>query len=276
MKAVSFFLVFFSVLTGVSDLFAAPGHDIADIKQRKELRVAVLSKNIEPFFVITKTRRLGGIDHELAESIAMALGVTLKLDRSSKTFDEVVEKVAKGDADIGISKLSMTLDRAQRVIFTHPYARFDKTLVINKFFYQKHFPDSRTRGSFKSVMNRPNVRIGVIKNSSYAYNAREIFPDAITIAYGNWKKLRDDLMTGKIDALMRDDFEVKRWYMKTPNLNSYVVSVRLRDQPDFAHVVVHPSGHMLSRWLDRYITEIKAVEKGNTERILSLITAPSQ
>lgn len=276
MRVIRFFLGLLCVLTGVSDIFAATGHDIADIKRRKVLRVAVLSKNLEPFIVVTKTRRLGGIDHELAESIAMSLGVKLVLDRSSKTFDEVVEKVAKGDADIGVSKLSMTIDRAQRVIFTEPYARFDKTLVLNKFFYQKHFPDTHSRGSFKSVMNRPNVRIGVIKDSSYAYNAREIFPDAITIEYGNWKKLRDDLMTGKIDALMRDDFEVKRWYMKTPSLNSYVVSVRLRDQPDFAHVVVHPSGQMLSRWLDRYITNVKAVEKGNTERILSLITAPSQ
>lgn len=276
MKFVRTFVSLCLLFVAISGISAAKTHDIADIKKRGEIRVAVLAVNLEPFFIITKTRRLGGIDYELAESIALALGVKLKLDRTSKTFDDIVEKVSKGDADIGISKLSMTLDRAQRVIFTEPYARFDKTLVINKFFHQKHFPESQPRASIKSVMNRPSVRIGVIKNSAYAYYAREIFPDAITIEYGDWKKLRDDLMTGKIDALMRDDFEVKRWYVKTPNLNSYVVAVRLRDQADTSHVVVHPSGYMLSRWLDKYITQLNPLEKGNTERVLSLITAPSQ
>ncbi|USO01264.1 MAG: amino acid ABC transporter substrate-binding protein [Alphaproteobacteria bacterium] len=255
---------------------ASASHDIPDIKKRGELRVAVLASNLEPFFIITKDRRLGGIDYELIESIANALGVKIKLDRTSKTFDDVVECVARGKADIGVSKLSITLDRAQRVVFTEPYARFDKTLVINKFFHQRHFPEGKPRASLKMVMNRPNVRIGVVQGASYTAFAREIFPEAIVIEYGTWKKLRDDLMTGKVDALMRDDFEIKRWFMKTPTLNSYAIAVRLRDQPDHAHVIVHPSGLMLTRWLDKFITNLHPLEQGNTERILTLITAPSQ
>ena len=85
--------------------------DIARIVNRGELVVAMYRVDQPPFFYV-KGGELMGIEVDLAKAIAKELKVSVRFDRSPATFNEVVDVVARQDADLGISKLSRTLARA--------------------------------------------------------------------------------------------------------------------------------------------------------------------
>jgi len=85
-------------------------------------------------FFIHEGRRLVGCDIFLANKIARELGVKLELDRSAEDFDSVCTLVASGQADIAISKLSITLYRAQYVRFTNPYSVLQTGILVNRVF----------------------------------------------------------------------------------------------------------------------------------------------
>ena len=96
--------------------------DIKRIIDRKKLIVAVVESNHPPFFTVSsKTGKMCGFDVELAEGIAAGLGVELEFNRDAKTFNELVDIVSRHEADIVISKLSLTLTRSKKVLYSNPY-----------------------------------------------------------------------------------------------------------------------------------------------------------
>jgi polar amino acid transport system substrate-binding protein len=92
--------------------------DIKAILDRGELIVAMTAGDQPPFYYVEPNGQLAGLDATLARDIASRLGVKVSFNRSPKSFNEVVELVAQGGADVAISKLSRTLVRAQMVRFT--------------------------------------------------------------------------------------------------------------------------------------------------------------
>jgi len=147
--------------------------DIGQILQRGELVVAMLATDSPPFFYIDGDR-LTGIDVRMAEQIAAELKVALRIDRSAKSFNEVVEIVARGDADLGASKLSRTLARAQSVRFSDPYLSLSHALIINRLEFAKISRDM----PLPTVIRNLNGSIGVIAKSSFADFAVRNFPKA--------------------------------------------------------------------------------------------------
>jgi ABC-type amino acid transport substrate-binding protein len=150
--------------------------DIRKIKERGKIVVAQYSGEQlgffafddvgeypnEPFYIF-QGRRLIGCDIVLAVRIAQGLGVELELDRSSKDFNMVCQLVASGRADIGISKLSVTLDRAQYLRFTSPYAVLRTGILIDRLSVSK----SKIETNVLALCNHPGARIGVLRASSY-------------------------------------------------------------------------------------------------------------
>ena len=88
--------------------------EFARIIERGELVVAVLGVDQPPFFE-ERFGQLTGLDITLAGDIAKKLGVKVRFNRDAKTFDDVVSLLAKGQADLAVSKLSRTLPRAQEI-----------------------------------------------------------------------------------------------------------------------------------------------------------------
>src|SRR5256712_11914280 len=113
---------------------AAPDLRAPDIKaslDRGELIVAMTEGDQPPFYYVGPDGQLAGLDATLARDIASRLGVKVSFNRNPKSFNEVVELVAQGGADIAISKLSRTLVRAQMVRFTRPYVTFRHAMLLN-------------------------------------------------------------------------------------------------------------------------------------------------
>lgn len=145
-----------------------------------------------------------GCDIFLAKKIAHELGVKLELDRSAENFDSVCTLVASGQADIAISKLSITLPRAQYVHFSTPYCVLQTGILVNRLFASRVKEDA----DVIKLCNRPNTKIGVIRKSAYVDFARRIFPEAKLVFYRDFDRLLEAVVDGEIQGLYDEEIGI--------------------------------------------------------------------
>ncbi len=227
--------------------------DIQDIIAKGKLIVAVLKIDNPPFFMSTPDGKLDGIDIELSEKIAKELGVTLEINRKAQTYDEVVNLVAIGKADLGVSKLSYTDERAKKVLYTKPYATFRKAMLVNRLAYAG-IKRTRQANSLSELFSQLDSKIGVVKKSSYVDFARNIFPNASIHEVENWDPIGvDSLLEGKILALFRDEIETRKFLLARPDANLKLLSLIIKSQQDSIRMVVPRNRLHFLLWINGFL-----------------------
>ncbi len=259
MRHLSFniFLLLILIVTGVrAEDFSAMPPDIARIKQRGELVVAMYFEDVPLFCMRNSNNELEGIDIELARDIAEKLGVKLTLNRNSKTFDEIVQTVANRKADIGLSSLSDTLERATTVSFTTPYWSLRQALLINrlKLSAYKDHPDFKT---IELLLNQPGIEIGVLKGSSYVDFAKKMFPLATITSYDTVAQGIEDTKKAKLLAFLYDEVEIMNWNKIHPEDSLFLKSDFITRTEDTLAIAVHWQDDHLLSWLNLSIQQSK-------------------
>ena len=202
--------------------------DIQKIKDRGQLIVAMLSRDLIPALMSDSNGNLFGNDVDLATAIAKELKVGLTVDRSAQTFNEVVDVVASGKADIGLSTLSRTLSRAERVRFSSPYVVLRPVLVLNRVAAAKHMLD----GSLARMANFSGL-IGAPKGNSYLEFAKTVSPKATMVEFDDWDETFKAVAEGRVVASFRDEMGVKNYLVKQPE-RSVELSMISIDNPSMA------------------------------------------
>jgi polar amino acid transport system substrate-binding protein len=198
--------------------------DIARIVNRGELVIAMLRTDNPPFFSETNGV-LTGTDVDLVRLIGKALGVSVRFDRSPNTYDGVVEKVAVGQADIGISRLARTLRRAQSVHFSDSYMRLGHALLINRVRFAEIAGDQ----PLPQIIRNFTGKISVIANSSWSEFGSYNFPKANIVAYPTWDDAVNAVKKGEVVAAYRDELEVLRIVRGDPGLALTLRTVTFSD-----------------------------------------------
>ena len=72
--------------------------DMERIKERGKIIIAIVDDVVPPFFYLDDKGKLTGLDPELARDIASRMGVKVEFNRSSQTWDGVVELVVESQA----------------------------------------------------------------------------------------------------------------------------------------------------------------------------------
>ena len=112
-RLIIYLLGFFCVATRIASADSAG--DIRRIEKRGEITVAMISEETPPFIFHDSKGELRGIDVEMARQIGEQLKVAVRIDRSAKTFTDLIEMVSNDRADIAISALYSNLERAKKV-----------------------------------------------------------------------------------------------------------------------------------------------------------------
>lgn len=226
--------------------------DIQKIKDRGSLQVAMYSKDVIPYLMADSMGQLSGNDVDLARNLASALQVDISIDRSAKTFNELVDLVASGKADIGLSLISRTLGRAEKVRFSRPYVIVRPVLVLNRLTASRAGFDGnnplKEMALFRGQLAEP-------KGNSYIDFAKAAFPKAKVLELATWDEVFNAVVEGKAMATLRDEIGVKNYLMKYPER-----SVQLKTIPiiELAHAdglgiaVNSNSTHLLS-WINLYL-----------------------
>lgn len=238
--------------------------DLQSIKERGYLIVAMYRGDVSPFMQVDSEqtpcteqhlriragrRILCGLEVQNAVAIAKALEVDLKFDRTATTFDGVVELVAKHEADIALSKLSRTLPRATKVLYTKPYIIMRQGLLVSR----KQLAQ-QTSNPTEFIRNLTG-KVGVIQGTSYAKWLGEKFPNATLAEFPRWEEAIAALQREEIIGAYRDELEVKKIIKTQPKVALNLQTVALDDTRDaLAMITATDSPHLLA-FLNQYIED---------------------
>ncbi|MGQ9867002.1 MAG: substrate-binding periplasmic protein [Pseudanabaenaceae cyanobacterium] len=210
--------------------------DMRRVMERGELRIAILGSENPPFFSLTPDGRLQGIDIDIARNLAEGLGVAAVFDRSARTFDEVVQLVATRQADIALSKLSISMHRAKRVRFSRPYLQMRRGLLVHRLQLAQL---TGSGNPIDTIKNFPG-KLGAIQSTQYAaIFAKKMFPKAEVVTFPDWAATLAALKKGEILAAFRDELEVKKVLLQEPEASLIVQSVAFTDTQDLLAAVLH-------------------------------------
>lgn len=200
----------------------APGR-LASIFAKGKIRIAIQDE-YRPFRIENPKPGYPGIDIELAETLAKALGV--QAEYVYLPLDDLLRETGKGTVDIGFGGVSATLERARSVHFSDPYMTTTPAALLSRDALP---PESEsvnyTRRPFKSLADLKyagRLTIGVRANTSNAAllasdeefkkHTIKIFSDRTTAIAALEKR--------EIDALVADDVYIRALMMKRPELSA--------------------------------------------------------
>ena len=216
--------------------------DIAAIKKKNVLIIAMTKKDVPPFFS-GEGDDIRGLDVEIARRIGAVIGVPVQFRRDAESFAEVVEQVRTGGADIAVSKLSITGPRLLTVRFSDPYIKLKQAMIINRLWLSQNSQGREVH----EVLRTFNGKISFIKNSSYDTFARANFPKAVYTPEESWDTIINNVTNGAIAAGYRDEFEIKKISFEKPEAAITTKTVTISDSIDNIAVAVnYNSTHLLS------------------------------
>lgn len=274
---------------------APPFSGIEKIKSRGTLVVAQSSGESPPFFffeektspsvpdsmrfVLPDGRTMAGIDIELAKSIALALGVALDLRRDYPGDRAVIDAVSRGEADIGISNLVVTSAGLQKVRFTEPYATFPFSLAVERTRLRAMDPklvETPSSEDINRFFNRPASRIAVGRGTPAEDQFPLLFPDALSISYGDDARLAELLSGRDVIAVLGTEFSFRWRAMTDPEMNLFFELLNLPDSPARVAVAVNPRMPELGAMADEVVRYNRAenarqffAENGNLMQALA-------
>ena len=226
---VSTFLMLFSVFAtaqiATSTVPLTP--DIAAIKKKNVLVIAMTKKDVPPFFS-GEGDDIRGLDVEIARRIGAVIGVPVQFRRDAESFAEVVEQVRDGRADLAVSKLSITGPRLLTVRFSEPYIKLKQAMIINRLWLSQNSQGREVH----EVLRTFNGKISFIKNSSYDTFARANFPKAVYTPEESWDTIINNVTNGAIAAGYRDEFEIKKISFEKPEAAITTKTVTISDSID--------------------------------------------
>jgi polar amino acid transport system substrate-binding protein len=222
--------------------------DIKRIMSKGKITVALVNNDRYPFFMTTKEGQLTGFDIDLARDVASQFGVKVEFNRNAKTFDEVIDIVAKKEADLGISNLTVTLKRAKQVHFTRPYLTVRNYLLVNR----KGLGSQRSR-SVGEIANRRGIKILAEEGSSYIDFSSRIFPLAKIVSHKDRERAIRAVLNNEAFALYESEDFMKTLFKKSPELHLYLDNLVIDGVKDTIAIAVHWEQLHLLSWLDLYL-----------------------
>jgi ABC-type amino acid transport substrate-binding protein len=220
------------------------------IYQRGKIVIAMYKGDRYPYFFPDAAGNPVGSDVDLAYDIASKLGVDVEFLRTASTFDEVADQVAAGQADIAVSKLSITLPRAQKVLFSEPYLLLHQSLLVNRLQFAAF---DKNQSDPLEVIRKNSVKIGVVKGTSYVGYAHELSDKAETVEYDNVNKMMEAAYRGEVFAAFYDDVEINSYIDNNPDRAIRLQAFVLRDRVDPIAIAVAPNDSRLLAWLNQLL-----------------------
>jgi len=228
--------------------------DSQAIIARGIIRVAITKFELPAFHWRDAKGELTGPEIDLARVIGRLLKVGVEFIDDCATFDAVVDAVATGRADIGLSKLSQTPYRVLRVRFSNPYLTLHQAFLFDRIFVGAQAagrPPEETLRKFSGT-------IGVIAKSEYVDFAERNFPEAQITELQTWDDSVESLMNNRVDAIYRDEFEIRRVLKKNPTLNVRFGSAAFTDLKSFLSIAICDTCVRLQEFINYQIAEYQA------------------
>ncbi|CEK11336.1 transporter substrate-binding domain-containing protein [Legionella hackeliae] len=167
--------------------------------QDKPLRIAV-DTFTPPFILEGANSQLFGFDISMMKYICQEIGRTCVFVPTE--FDNIFTSIETNKVDAAVSALTITAERANRVLFSLPYLLSHARFLGPRELAQKSFG------------------LGLLNNRSIGIEEGTIFPQLINslgvrdpkiVTFSDAPALIDALQTGKVDVVLMDDPSAMYW-----------------------------------------------------------------
>ena len=200
---------------------AALAGPLDDIKSRGTIQIG-LEGTYPPFNFVDEKGKLTGFEVDFAEAVAAKLGV--KPNFQPGKWDGLLAALDVKRIDAVINQVTITPEREQKYAFSQPYTVSGIQIIV---------------GSGTSNIAKPahlaGKRVGVVLGTSYEKWLRENVPTADIRTYDDDATRNQDLLVGRIDAILNDRLIVSN-LLKQYN-GRLVASRRVRPPQPAAHYI---------------------------------------
>jgi ABC-type amino acid transport substrate-binding protein len=149
------------------------------VRTRKTLRVGYFEDSL-PYAFTNSAGKLVGFDVEMAQQLALDLGVGLELVPASRQI--FTDGLDPSICDLVMSGAAVTADRALQVRYTTPY--LDETLAFVVADYRR-----AEFASWDDIRARAPLRVGVPGASYYLRSIRAQVPSATLVVFDSVEKM---------------------------------------------------------------------------------------
>jgi polar amino acid transport system substrate-binding protein len=169
-------------------VFALTGLALA-VSARAAETIHVLALDSEPFFY-QKDGELAGIEYDILDYFAKSRGATLQVEWV-ESFAGILERVEKGEVDVGTGTITITPERARRMDFSAPYFPVQVILV------------ERMTDDTKSLTDLVGQRVGAFTRTT-AEDALKAVPGIIIVNDGTLPDQMKAIERGEMRAAAAD------------------------------------------------------------------------
>ena len=190
------FLCFLLLAVGFANLTAGgntPSPTIDKIQKRGSIIVGTAA-NMPPLNMTTKKGVPAGLDVDIAQYIASAMGVQLQL--VTKNFDELLPALQAGQVDMVISGMTITPERNLKVAFAGPYH------VTGKAFLTKN--GALAKAKDLAALNSNAFTFTSLAGSTSEALIKAAMPQAGYVAVKNYDEAVALVVNNKADAMISD------------------------------------------------------------------------
>lgn len=205
----------------LSSLSLGAGPVLDRVVEQGVLRVA-MSGDQQPFnFVFGRSKSVVGFDVDLAEALAGNMNVKLEVIRMP--FDELIDAVGSGRADMVISGMTITPARTRTVSFVGPYMLSGKSLLAT----------AKLMSKAKSIedLNNPDVELVALKGSTSESLVHQKLPNASLTLVTNYDEGVQLLLTGKVSGMVADMPILALTRQRHPDSDLHLLTPPLSTEP---------------------------------------------
>jgi ABC-type amino acid transport substrate-binding protein len=181
------------------------------IRDRGVLRVGY-GRDIIPFTYLNKSGALVGFDISFAYKLAHDLHVRLEL--APIEYDQMRNDLTQRRLDIVMAGAYVTEPRLEELAATTPYFESPVAFIA---------PAAHARQflHYSAVANTPNLKLGVLQDSSVAHLAAHLFPKAQIIPLATYNEFAD---RPDLDAVVWSLQQARAWVSGHPGFTAVAAS----------------------------------------------------
>ena len=219
------------------------------------IRVALRARDAAPMIMTDADGAPAGSEPDLARDLAKKLGVAVAFVRTADTYDDVVDVVARKEADIAVSYLSGGMQRARYVLFSDPYIRQSGRLVYNRASFAELKRDYGL-DELRAIESTPaasEVSVGVVAGSVYETNLARDFPNSPLREFDSLDEMMAAVRSGETFAALHGGLQIDYFMRRNPATAIYVaLDPNIRQSSDI-RIAVRPDAPNVLRWINLYL-----------------------
>ncbi|MDR1150448.1 MAG: transporter substrate-binding domain-containing protein [Clostridiales bacterium] len=211
---------------------------------KNNLRV-LINSGYRPYEMVNQKGEFYGFDIELINKLAELTGYKITIQDVS--FDAIIDMIKNNQADLAISGITFTQERAKQVDFSQTYYRSQDTCYI---LFKKELDISKTEDLSNK---RVGVQIGSIQEQT-SFELSSLYNTKIE-HLTNYADLLQELDKNKIDAIVLEKEVAKEIIKDNLKFNYFKLEVNTKLE---GNCIVFPKNSFLTKKFDNALDTLKS------------------